>query len=95
MMNFHLQFDCNRQPSQQHVRVQGVQEQDANFSGQTSLRSKASLPGTHGYEHRAKNDGLLKKARCCNKMMFPCDKRNSPSSVNHGNEIYGICMLCL
>jgi hypothetical protein len=70
--------------------VQGLQEQDANFSGQTSLRSKASLPGTHGYEHRAKNDGLLKKARSCNKMVFPCDQLNSLSSVLHGNKIYGI-----
>ena len=61
MFIFHFQFDRHRQPAEQHVRVQGVQEQDPNISGQTSLRRKAPLPRTHGHEHRTQNDGHLRK----------------------------------
>ena len=52
-----LRPDRHRQPEEQHLRVQGLQEQDANLAGQAALRGQAALPGADGHEHRAEDDG--------------------------------------
>ena len=39
--------------------MQGLQEQDPDLAGQAPLRRKAALPGAHGYEHLAQDDGRL------------------------------------
>ena len=58
---FNSTFQANRyrQPPQQHVRVQGLQEQDPDFSSQAALRRQTSVPGADGNEHRAQDDGHL------------------------------------
>ena len=51
--------DCHRQPQKQHLRVQGLQEQDADLSGQVTLCRKIAVPGTHGHEYCSQDDGQI------------------------------------
>ena len=64
-----LRPDRHRQPAQQHLRVQRVQEQDTDLASETALRGETVVPGVDVDEHFATVNGgrqRVKKPRTNN-----------------------------
>ena len=58
-----LRPDRHRQPAEQHLRVQGLQEQDANLASQVAVCGEVALPRANGHEYCTEDDGDMSKIK--------------------------------